>query len=100
MENNLRIYNKGQGDKSVRIETEYKLNEAGAKQYVLDRIQEMDNCNEYQKFEFMYFRSTGALFAFFSVGLIDIFDFTQLEAKLALSFSRFADRFVSPVEKI
>lgn len=95
-----KTYNKGHVDTSVRIETEYKLNEAGAKQYVLDRIQEIDKCNEYQKFEFMYFRSTGALFAFFSVGLIDIFDFTELETKLALSFSRFADRFVSPVEQI
>jgi hypothetical protein len=96
----LKTYDKGQVDTSVRIQTEYKLNQAGANQYILDRIQEIDNCNEYQKFEFMYFRSTGALFAFFSVGLIDIFDFTQLEAKLALSFSRFADRFVSPLEQI
>jgi hypothetical protein len=93
-------YDKGTGDRSVRIETEYRCNEAGAKQYIQDCIKDMDVCNEYKKFELMFSRVTGALLAFRSVGLIDIFDFNQLNSQLALSYSRFVDRFVSSIEQI
>lgn len=97
-----KTYNKGQGDISVRIETEYKLNEAGAKQYVLDCINEMDSYtgDSYAVFGLIDSRCSGALFALYSLGLIDVFNFEELKQKQALSYSRFLDRLTSPVEKI
>lgn len=96
-----KIYNKGQGDTSVRIETQYKLNEAGAKQYVLDQIKELDSFDcSLETFHILFSRINGALLAFYHVGLIDIFNFEELKAKQAQSLSNFLDRLTAPKEQI
>lgn len=98
----LKTYEKGQGDTSVRIETEYKLNEAGAKQYILDQIKVLDSFNPQNciLFDFKYHSVSGALLAFFSLGLIDVFDYEELSAKTLAAFKRYMDRVMSPVEQI
>ena len=98
----IRSYEKGTGDRSVRIETEYRCNEAGAKQYILDQIKLMDSYtgNQLDSFCMVDSRVTGALLALVSIGLIDVFDLDELKTKKSLSFNRFLDRLSSPVEQI
>ena len=95
-------YNKGQGDTSVRIETEYKLNEAGAKQYILDQIAELDSFNSDNQitFHFKYHSVSGALRGFALLGLLDVFDYEELSMKILSAFKRYMDRLMSPEEKI
>lgn len=97
-----KTYNKGQGDTSVRIETDYKLNEAGAKQYVIDRIKELDafNKDNFLLFEMKYNRVVGASDSFFALGLIDIFNYEELTLKILSAYKRYCDRICSPVEQI
>ena len=90
------------GDTSFRIETEYRLNEAGAKQYVLDRIKKMDaySGSDVDVNFFYYYEALGSLKAYFAVGLIDVFDYEDLLNKIALASSHFMQRLISPVEQI
>jgi hypothetical protein len=98
----MKVYEKGRGDTSFRIETEYRLNEAGAKQYVLDQIKDLDSCgsNSLTTGALIDSRISGALFGLTALGLINIFDFEELKTTQSRSFNNFMQRLISPVEQI
>ena len=100
----MKIYDKVStgGDTSFRIETEYRLNEAGAKQYVLDQIKDLDSCgsNSLTTGALIDSRISGALFGLTALGLINIFDFEELKTTQSSSFNNFMQRLISPVEQI
>lgn len=93
-----KMYAKHQGETpECRIETEYRCNKAGAKQYVLNQI---GNIDEYAGSDidvhfFRYYEALGSLKAYFAVGLIDIFDYDELLTNIALASNRFMQRITS-----
>lgn len=81
---------------------EYNNNPAGAKQYVLDQIHKIDEYagSEIDVHFFRYYEALGSLKAYFSVGLIDIFDYDELLTNIALASNRFMQRITSLQEQI
>ncbi len=79
-----RTYPKHQGETSeCRIEIEYRCNEAGAKQFVLDQLAHLDRFNGSPDIMNMHqLRITGQVEALRAIGLINIFDFNELNMKL------------------
>lgn len=82
--------------------TDYNNNPAGAKQYVLDRIREMDFCDNpnIHVFNLIDAKVSGSLNAFHAIGLIDVFEYQELGTKQALAYKRYFDRITSPSEQI
>ncbi len=82
--------------------TDYNNNPAGAKQYVLDQIKNIDEYfgSDIDVHFFRYYEALGSLKAYFAIGLIDIFDYDELLTNIALASNRFMQRITSPVEQI
>jgi hypothetical protein len=79
----LKTYEKCTGDDSLRIESEYRPNEAGAKQFVLDQLTALDRFNGSPDIMNMHqVRITGQIEALRAFGLINVFDFHDLNLKL------------------
>lgn len=81
---------------------EYNNNPAGAEQYILDQINELDahKGSDVNIYLMLDSRVTGCLHAFRSLGLIDIFALNDLTVKQSAAFSRFLGRITSPAEQI
>ncbi|HAV57166.1 MAG: hypothetical protein A2003_03095 [Acinetobacter sp. GWC1_38_13] len=81
---------------------DYNNNPAGAKQYVLDQINNIDEYfgSDIDVHFFRYYEALGSLKAYFAVGLIDIFEYDQLLINIALASNRFMQRITSLQEQI
>ncbi|MFM7810793.1 MAG: hypothetical protein ACKO7M_03390 [Acinetobacter junii] len=81
---------------------DYNNNPAGAKQYVLDQIDKIDEYagSDIDVHFFRYYEALGSLKAYFAVGLIDIFDYDELLINIALASNRFMQRITSLQEQI
>lgn len=93
----VRSYEKGTGDRSVRIEKEYRLNEAGVKQYIQDRINRLNECDSstLEIHHFNCFEAQGAVMAFHAVGLIEIFDLNNYFEQISLSLGKYTRNLVN-----
>lgn len=79
-------YDKGTGDRSVRIETEYRCNEAGAKQFINDELKKIESLvSQKSSFHLIHLHASrfyGHLQVFSCFGLLSIFDFHQFKCEL------------------
>lgn len=96
----MKVYEKGRGDTSFRIETEYRLNEAGAKQYVLDQISKLEAVDNKLIFDSKTLSILGSIRTFTVFGLLTYFDVQDLFTELGRSQVLFLQRLLSPVEQI
>lgn len=80
-------YDKHQGKASdVRIEVEYKLNEAGAKQFINDEIKKIESLVNQKASSYLIQLHASRLYGHLQVlscfGLLSIFDFHQFKCEL------------------
>ena len=84
----IKTYDKNAGERSIRIEAEYRCNEAGAKQYIQDELKKLieliespTRINSYL-LQMQASRIYGHMQVLTSFGLLSIFDFHQFKCEL------------------